>query len=253
VSREGSNASADAVRGSSGTLVFAFAAATAFIALLLVRTLPPWRRPAGPPGPAVELTLARAAMGVLRTPGIASAMFVSLAVASALDVFIVYLPAYGEVNGLSVVTVGALLALRAASTLVSRAFMGRLTDQLCPGSTLWLTTAVAALSFALLPMVAAIPALVVLVILIGLGLGIGQPLTVAWIGIQSPPRERGLAFGVRHTGNLATLTIVPAGMGLIAGATGINAIWVVVAAFLGAATVVAARTRFAPLTRRTQD
>ena len=70
-------------------------------------------------------------------------------------------------------------------------------------------------------------------------------LTVAWIGMQSPRNERGLAFGVRHTGNLVTLTVVPAAMGLLAGATGLAAIWLVMAGFLAAGAVVAGRTRFA--------
>jgi MFS family permease len=169
-----------------------------------------------------------------------------MAVASALDVLIVYLPAYGEAYGLSVVTVGSLLAVRAAATLVARSFLGRLTDRLGPGAALMVTTATAAVAIGGLAAAPPVPVLFVLIALIGIGLGVGQPLTVAWVGMQSPPRERGLAFGVRHTGNLATLTVVPAAMGMVAGATGINAIWLVMAGFLAAGAVVARRTRFAP-------
>jgi MFS family permease len=224
--------------------VFAVSAGICGLALVLLRGLPRDLRPTAPHRRPGEPNLATAAARVLRIPGIASAMFVSLAVASALDVLTIYLPAYGESNGLSVATVGALLAGRAAATLVARAFMGRLTDRIGPGGTLLVTTAASAFAIGALALAPPVPVLFVLMVLVGLGLGIGQPLTVAWIGMQAPRNERGLAFGVRHTGNLVTLTVVPAGMGLVAGATGIGAIWLVMAGFLAAGALVAGRTRF---------
>jgi MFS family permease len=231
--------------GNQETTIFVIAAAISAFSALLVRALPAAPRPQAARRRGPEAGLARSAARILRAPGIASAMFVSLAVASGLDVLIVYLPAFGEAHGLTVATVGSLLAVRAGATLVSRAFLGRLTERLGPGSTLMITSATAALATGLLATSPPVPILFGLMILIGIGLGVGQPLTVAWIGIQAPPHERGLAFGVRHTGNLATLAVVPAAMGVVAGATGINAIWLVMAGFLAAGAVVARRTRFA--------
>jgi MFS family permease len=226
-------------------VVFAVAALICLAAMLLVRALGTASRSAVAHGLTTDPNVARAALRVLRTPGIASAMFVSLGVASALDVLTIYLPAYGDANGLSVAIIGSLLAVRAAATLVARAFMGRLTDRLGPGGALLVTTATAAAAIGVLAISPPVPVLFALMILVGLGLGVGQPLTVAWIGMQSPRNERGLAFGVRHTGNLVTLTVVPAGMGLLAGATGLGAIWLVMAGFLAAGAIVAGRTRFA--------
>jgi MFS family permease len=230
-------------REGSIAITFVASAIVASVALVLIRLVPGRTAGSGPEAePAGDLLAATDRM--LRSPGIAAAMFVSLAVASGLDVLIVYLPAFGEATGLSVATVGALLAVRAGATVVSRAFMGRMTDRLGPGRALVLTTGLAAACVGLLAVPAPLPVLFVLIALLGFGLGIGQPLTVAWIGLQSPPNERGLAFGIRHTGNLATLVVVPIVMGVIAGATGIGAVWLVMAAFLAGATVIAARTRF---------
>jgi MFS family permease len=226
-------------------MVFAAAAVLSLVALALVRSLPRPPRVTTSSAPLVEASLGGAAIQVLRTPGVASAIFVSLTVASSLDVLIVYLPAYGEVVGLSVATVGALLAARAAATLIARAFMSQLTSRFGPGTTLLATTALAGLSVFVLALEPQLWVLVILMVGIGLGLGIGQPLTVAWIGTQTPPSQRGLAFGVRHTGNLAALIAVPAVMGLIAGTSGIDAIWVAAAIVLAVAAVVAAKTTFA--------
>lgn len=226
------------------TMVFLASAAISLVALGLIRFLPRWVAPERPADQPADGGARSAALRMLRSPGIAPAMFVSLAVSSGIDVLIVYLPAYGEETGLGVSIVGTLLAVRAGATLISRAFMGRMTDRLGFGPTLVLTTATAALSVALVAVVTAVPALVVLVALTGFGLGIGQPLTVAWIGLRTAPHERGLAFGVRHTGNLATLVAMPVVMGLVAGATGLAAVWIVLGGFLGVAALVAARTPF---------
>jgi hypothetical protein len=81
-------------------------------------------------------------------------------------------------------------------------------------------------------------------IVIGLGLGLGQPMTIAWVANRSPRQERALALGVRLTGNRAALLIVPTMMGVIAGASGITAIWLVLAGFLGVGANVARTTDF---------
>jgi MFS family permease len=81
-------------------------------------------------------------------------------------------------------------------------------------------------------------------VLIGLGLGIGQPMTIAWVANRAPRQERALALGVRLTGNRAALLVVPTVMGVIAGASGITAIWLVIAAFLGFGASVARRAPF---------
>ena len=245
VSAPASGSSIGATSGPAETIVFVAAAAGSLVALALIWLLPRRLASSGTPGMVVRVNLGRASARMLRTPGFVPAVFVSLAVSSGVDMLIVYLPAYGDSTGLSVTTVGGLLAVRAAATLVSRAFMGRMTDRLGLGRTLVFTTGIAAVCVALLTVIAPVPLMFVLVGLIGFGLGIGQPLTVALIGLQSHPTERGLAFGVRHTGNLAALVLVPVVMGAVADASGIGAVWLVLAGLLGSATVVAGRTSFA--------
>jgi MFS family permease len=234
-----------ALQGNEQAPVFAFSAALSVTACLLALLLP-HRRPArAQPGAEGRAPgLGTAVVRVLRRPGMAAAMLVSITVISAVDVLVAYLPAYGEENGLDVGTVGALLSVRAGSSLVSRAFMGRLISLMGREWLLAASMAMAGGGVVLLPFVSSEPILFALMVLIGLGLGLGQPMTIAWVANRSPRPERGLALGVRVTGNRAALLVVPTIMGAIAGAGGLSAIWVVMAALLGFGAVVAQRTPF---------
>lgn len=231
--------------GNDQAAVFLFAGLCgASAALLATRLLGP--RPTRPAGAAEgdRVHLLSAAWIILRKPGMATAMAVSLTVISAIDVLVAYLPAYGEETGLPVETVGLLLSVRAGASLVSRLFMTRLIDALGRKALLTLSTAMAGAGIVALPFVSSVPILVGLMVVIGLGLGLGQPMTIAWVANRSLRHERGLALGVRVTGNRAALVTVPAAMGALAGANGIAAIWIALAVFLGGATLFAARTPF---------
>jgi MFS family permease len=80
-----------------------------------------------------------------------------------------------------------------------------------------------------LPFVRSPVALIGLMVILGLGVGLGQPMTIAWVANRSPRSERGTALGVRITGNRVALIVVPTVMGAVAGAAGIAAIFIVMA------------------------
>ena len=194
--------------------------------------------PEGGPG---TLSVAR---NVLRRPGMLSAMFVSIVVISTLDAIVAYLPAYGSVSGLSVGLVGALLSIRAGAALVSRVFMTRLIARLGRGRLLATSMAMAALSLLVLPFVRSDTVLLGLMVVVGMGLGLVQPMTIAWVANRSPRRERGTALGVRITGNRIALLIAPTLLGGIAGTAGISAIFIVMGLSLGLAAAVALVTGY---------
>ncbi|MEZ0241375.1 MAG: MFS transporter [Chloroflexota bacterium] len=237
---------AAAFAGNAEAPVFLFAAAAAAVACLLALRLPPTgQRGRGAEAVATPATgLARAAIQIFRQPGMTAAMLVSITVISSVDVLVAYLPAYGDANGIPVETVALLLSVRAGSSLVSRLFMTRLIAVLGRERLLGLSMALAGAGVVVLPFVSPVPVLFGLMVVIGLGLGVGQPLTIAWVANRSPRSERGLALGVRLTGNRAALLVVPTVMGAVAGATGLTAIWLLLAAFLGAGALIAVRAPF---------
>jgi MFS family permease len=223
--------------------VFLFTAIGTAIAFTLAMLIPPRSpRRAGQVAPGPAPGMLRAAWIVTRRPGMVTAMVVAITIISSIDVLIAYLPAYGEAVGLSVATVGALLSIRGGATLISRLFMTRLIAALGRERLLSSSMAVAGLGFLLLPLVGATPLIFVLMALIGLGLGLGQPMTIAWIANRAPRRERALALGVRLMGNRAALVVTPTLMGALAGATGLVALWITLALVLGSGALAARRS-----------
>jgi MFS family permease len=225
--------------------VFLFACLATGVAALLAFGLP--RTPAQREGTEPEASAGNVltvAGRVLRRPGMPSAMIVSITVISAVDVMTYYLPAYGEANGLSVALVGGLLSVRAGASLVSRLFMSRLIQ--LAGRKVLLTSCMVMAAGALLLLVVVPPApvLVLLMILSGFGLGLGQPMTIAWVANRSPRAERATALSIRLTGNRGALLVVPVTMGALAGALGVGAIFWVLAGLLGVGAAIAVRAPF---------
>ena len=62
--------------------------------------------------------------------------------------------------------------------------------------------------------------LAVLVVLLGLGLGVGQPLTMSWLAEMAPAGLRGRAMSLRLTGNRLGQVLIPSAVGLLAAGVG---------------------------------
>jgi MFS family permease len=194
-----------------------FAAATALAVLLLVCTAV-LRTPAREQAAAVR---APAGMGsLLRLPGLLRALVVSCVVLAAVDITLVYLPALGVDRGLAAGLVGVLLTLRAAASMTSRFFLGRLVRwvgrrRLMVASVVLSAAAMAAVAVPMPPVLTG-----GLVILLGLGLGIGQPLTMSWLAEVAPPGRRGRAMSLRLTGNRLGQVLLPSTAGFLAAGVG---------------------------------
>ena len=62
-------------------------------------------------------------------------------------------------------------------------------------------------------------------VLIGFGLGLCQPLTMSWVASRAPVEIRGTAVGLRLSANRFGQFVLPATVGLVAGAAGVPAIF----------------------------
>jgi MFS family permease len=185
--------------------------------------------------PRVEPSARRAAadttrpplLSILRTPGVARAILVSLTVLSAVDIVVVYLPALGEERAWAASLVGGLLAVRAGASMASRLFLGTLADRFGRRVLLIVSMAVAAAALVALPFAPSVEASVVIMILAGLGLGIGQPLTMSWVAAEATPGARATALSVRLMGNRVgqiALPVIAGSVAAFAGAGGVLAV-----------------------------
>jgi MFS family permease len=175
---------------------------------------------------------------LLRMPGLLRALTTSCVVLAAVDITLAYLPALGADRGLAAGVVGLLLALRAAASMTSRLFLGRLSRLLGRQRLLLGSVTASALGLALVPVPMPLWLLAVMIIVVGLALGVGQPLTMSWVAAAAPPGLRGRAMALRLTGNRVGQVVIPSSVGLIAAGLGAGGVlWATAAALAVAATI----------------
>jgi MFS family permease len=178
---------------------------------------------------------------LLGLPGLPRALVTSCVVLAALDITIVYLPALGTERGLTAGTVGLLLALRGVASMVSRFFLGSLSRAAGRRRLLIASTVAAALALALVPLPWPLWALSALLLVVGFGLGVGQPLTMSWLAESAPPGLRGRAMSLRLVGNRTGQLLIPGAAGLVAAGLGAAGVLWVTAIGLGWVGVAARR------------
>jgi MFS family permease len=209
-----------------------------------------WPPPAGPEQAGAEIAPAAAAagaaaLGLWRIPGMAQALLASLTVLASIDILVAYLPAYGEMHDLPVRTVGMLLATQAATSLTARVLMLPLLRLLGRRWLLASSMIATASALAVLPLAGAdTTVLFVLMGCAGIGLGLGQPLTMSWVAGRAPSGTRATALGVRLTANRLGQLVLPAAVGVVAGAAGVSAIFVALGVLLATSGTLVVRAGF---------
>ncbi|BCB92104.1 MFS transporter [Phytohabitans suffuscus] len=128
---------------------------------------------------------------------------------TAVDVLVIYLPALGAARDRSPATVNPLLTARAVAAITSRLMLGPVTRRLgrrtvLVTSLLLSSAAMATVAASTTPWVAAVA-----LVLAGLGLGVGQPVSMAWISESAPPTLRATALSLRLAGNRLGQTFIP--------------------------------------------
>ena len=228
---------ASIVAGSDGTLPKSTSNAFLLATVLTIIALVPvirWRneRPTVVGKENSEGTF-KAAINLAKRPGIMAAIYISLAISSVADVLVVFLPLFGTENNFSPYAIGAILAIRAGTTMLSRLFLGRLSDRFSTFQLLWWSTIISlvccvAMAFAHTPVT-----LGAIVFIAGFSLGVGQPLTMSLVSQKIESSERALAVSARLMGNRFGQFLVPAAAGTIAAASGAGAVFIALAILLG--------------------
>ena len=228
---------ASIVAGSDGTLPKSTSNAFLLATVLTIIALVPvirWRneRPTVEGKQNSEGTF-KAAINLAKRPGIMAAIYISLAISSVADVLVVFLPLFGTENNFSPYAIGAILAIRAGTTMLSRLFLGRLSERFSTFQLLWWSTIISlvccvAMAFAHTPVT-----LGAIVFIAGFSLGVGQPLTMSLVSQKTESSERALAVSARLMGNRFGQFLVPAAAGTIAAASGAGAVFIALAILLG--------------------
>lgn len=176
--------------------------------------------------------------GMMSSRGLWRLLAVSGAVLVTVDLMYAFVPMWAIEQNISAAAVGALLALRASVSVVSRLGLGRLTRRFGRKPLLIVSIAAAATSLLALPLVGIFGAAVAMIGL-GLGLGIPQPLTMSWVVSLTKPSLHGAALGLRMTVNQLAQISLPLGVGAVAAPLGVVGIfWANAALLAGAIAIV---------------
>jgi MFS family permease len=93
--------------------------------------------------------------------------------------------------------------------------------------------AVSAIALLAVPLVDSIPVMAVLMVAAGAGLGIGQPMTMAWVAALAPPQIRATLLSVRVMGNGVGEVVLPVVAGLMAAFAGAGGVLAATGALTG--------------------
>ncbi|GAA2079653.1 MFS transporter [Actinomadura alba] len=208
--------------------IFAWSLGGTVLLVLLSAALPKTRRAAAP-----TAAQADGLRPLLRLPGLLRALTTSCIVLAAVDISLAYLPALGAERNLASGTIGLLLTVRGTASMVSRFFLGRLAARLGRRRLLVAGTLAAGAAMAALPLDLSLGYLIVLLVIVGFGLGVGQPLTMSWLAESAPPGLRGRAMSLRLVGNRTGQILLPSAAGLLAAGLGAGGVLYATAFTLG--------------------
>lgn len=180
---------------------------------------------------------------VMRSPSMLPAMWASMVVLCAIDVLAVYLPAIGIERGWSVGFVSLLLAVRAGASFAVRLALQLVVDRFGRRWPLIIMGVLAAGAMAAL--IAPLDDLwaIIVMAVAGLCLGLGQPMTMAWVARAAPPELRGTALSVRLAANRVGQMTIPLAIGVAAGVASTSVVFVILAALLLSSSAVVARSK----------
>ncbi len=224
------------VAGSTGVIPKSTTTAFAVAALFAIAALIPiinWRN---------EEPTVRAAQreeGALRSAGsllknrkIFSAIYTSMAISSVGDILVVFLPLLGNEKSFSAFSIGVIIAVRAGASMLSRIYLGKLSEKFATERILIVSTIISLTACAAMAFASNVYLLAIIVVIAGFALGVGQPLTMSMVSLATAPEDRALAVSARLTGNRFGQFILPAGAGVLASSSGTSAVFIALSIFL---------------------
>lgn len=201
-----------------------------------------WRRAPAHAQHAVPPANARV-MDLLRDKPLRAVFIVSGLLSMGWDLFTFMVPVQGVRIGLSASTIGVIMGTFGVATFVVRAAMPWISQRLSEWQTLTAALAITAFVYFLFPLFTAVPVLLALAFLLGLGLGSAQPMVMSLIHRAAPAGRTGEAVGVRTTLMNASHTALPLLFGGLGSALGMVPAFWALAVILSAGGVFAGRRR----------
>jgi len=202
------------------------------------RRLP--HRPPPPPAPSARHSV----WDLLAHPELKRLYVAVVMVSSAWDIHQFLVPLYGATIGLSASQIGFILGAFSVATFLIRLALPRLARRLSEWPLILTAMVTAAVVYAIYPFLPGYEAMMAMSFVLGLGLGLSQPLVLTVLHRVTPPGRVGEAGGLRMMLINITQTGLPTAFGAISGALGMAPL------FCGMAVVIAGGAAYAGRPRR---
>ena len=164
-------------------------------------------------------------------------LIASVVTVTAFELLVVYLPLLGAERHIETRDVGILLAVRSVVSIVARLFYARLLLMVGRKRLLVGCMFVGAGAFMLIGLPVSLPIMYLGIIAMGIGLGIAATLSFSEVVLLAPRDARATALSLRLTGNRIGQMMVPVLASLLAEATGIGGVLIIIAGLLAASGV----------------
>ncbi|MGF7030753.1 MFS family permease [Paenibacillus mucilaginosus] len=172
------------------------------------------------------------ALGLLRLPLLRNALMTSALVLYSRDIFVAYFPLYGSRLGISESSIGWIIALQGLAMVFVRFFLPALTKLLGRERVLLGSILTAGLAFVLIPYASSVYLLLLTSVLMGIGLGCGQPLSMSTTYNASPKNKTGEVLGLRLATNRLSQLVAPLFFGVVGTWVGLVSVFYVSGVFL---------------------
>ncbi len=185
------------------------------------------------PGPvSKEKTTQKSVKDLLRSKSLMKTYMTSAMILTGIGLYEFYFPIYGEYLGFSASTIGIILSIYAAAFLIVRSLMPYLTRKYGEEPILFSCMFIASGAFVLLPFFKGMIALGIISFILGMGLGIGQPLSISMAYSASPKGRTGEVLGIRLTINKTAQFLVPIVFGSVGSWLGVFPVFLTSAVLL---------------------
>lgn len=178
---------------------------------------------------------------LLRIKPLRNTLIASGIVSSAWDVYQFFMPIYGRSLGMSATAIGLVVSAFAIAIILVRIVLPLFVRRIGETQTLTYAMFVACAAFCLFPLFSGAWALAAVSFFLGVGCGVGQPLSMTLVYNASPKGREGEAAGMRITVNQVAHFLIPLAFGALGSLAGYAAVFLTNAGFLFAGGVLSKR------------
>lgn len=183
---------------------------------------------------------------LMRLPDLRRIFIAALLIHIGWNLYTFLTPIYGTSIHLSASQIGIILSTFSLASVVVRAATPALSRHVTPWQVMILALLFTAIGLIASPFFTSVTALMALAFWLGLGLGVGAPISMALIYAASPPDRIGEVLGLRLSLINAMQTVVPLTAGAIGAALGVGPVFWALAAMMAIGAWAARRQWRAP-------